>query len=621
MDLDISLVKIVSSPDNSGWGQVHDFLPDVPEKQEKRGRLTAIISTSESIQSDQIPMGREILTRLHEEYFGNMEATAFHALKDSVQKVYDEFKKDFANFELSAVSCVGNALNAASVGGPQVQLLREGMLAQILVSKKDAVVSASGFPKAKDKLIISTSGFSKIFPEGVLKGIIEGKDPEVIKETIAATIHNQDESGNMVFCMLSFNEGEGNNLFVSDDLESKPKKSFSFPVKLGGKVNPLSTIKEKLLGKGLYIRPTFKSLETEQSKKTTLSVGIILFILLLITIVFGIRQKKINEYKDNYMADLESAKSKYEEAITLSGVSGERSRELLYQSKQIIDELEAKEIEDPALTELKKQVVSATEGILKEYKKDSELFINLTLLTSGFDTKEIYSDGERIIALDKSQEKTIGVDIESKKASIVSGPNDLKNIKSIAPYSDFTYALGEDGIYEIEGEPQRVIDKDYSSISIISAFAGNIYLIDRGDSKIYRFSGLEGKFGSKSEWLGEGVDLNLADTRNVVIDGNIWMSFEDGNTIRLLQGVVNTFSKETITPELSFVDYVFTTEESENVYFLDKKEKRIVVFDKEGKFVAQYKNDDFSDTNSFCVSEKERKVIYPKGGELLTFSI
>ena len=78
--------KLTGSPDTSGWAQVHDFTPTEPEKYHSRGRLFAVVATGRHEAGvDAVSAGRELLSRLHEEYFGGGEGSAFAILEASIE--------------------------------------------------------------------------------------------------------------------------------------------------------------------------------------------------------------------------------------------------------------------------------------------------------------------------------------------------------------------------------------------------------------------------------------------------------------------------------------------------------------------------------------------------------
>ena len=141
MSFRLASAKLTGNPDSSGWAQVHEFKPENPEKLKNRGHLFAVIATQgASVNLNNVVLGREILSRLHEEYFGNQAKDAFNCLKGSLERVSSEFSSLLGNIEIGAVTFIEKVVYVGAVGGAQISLFREGMFARILVSRKDKVV-------------------------------------------------------------------------------------------------------------------------------------------------------------------------------------------------------------------------------------------------------------------------------------------------------------------------------------------------------------------------------------------------------------------------------------------------------------------------------------------------
>src|SRR5688572_14364787 len=115
--LDITSGKVTATPGPSGWAQVHDFVPDDIEKQKVRGHLFAVVATKKVVEGvETVAAGRELLSRLHEEYFGNLEEKPFNALKNATEKVIQEFKNTWGDVEIAACAVVNDVVYSASGG-------------------------------------------------------------------------------------------------------------------------------------------------------------------------------------------------------------------------------------------------------------------------------------------------------------------------------------------------------------------------------------------------------------------------------------------------------------------------------------------------------------------------
>ena len=183
--LEISSAKLTGNPTLPGWSQAYDYKPEDPKQFEKRGHLFAVIATSREDEGvDKVSAGREILTRLHEEYFGKLEETPFNCLKGAIEKVINEFSPTWGDIEIAAVSLIDNVIYSAAGGGSQVAIFRKGMFAKILQSKEKEVTDASGYPEDKDILFLGSKEFFVGLTDGFIKESLEKGNIEESAETL-----------------------------------------------------------------------------------------------------------------------------------------------------------------------------------------------------------------------------------------------------------------------------------------------------------------------------------------------------------------------------------------------------------------------------------------------------
>ena len=174
----VTSVKLTGNPGPSGWAQVHEFTPQEEDKLSLRGRFFAVVATSAEKEGiDSVSAGRELLARLHEEYFGKLETTAFNALRIAVENVTKEFSSTWGNVEIAAACVLGEVVYSVATGGAQTAIIRGGAYAKILTSseQKEGEVSASsisGYPKEGDFLIFGTRKFFEVVAAEDLKGAL-----------------------------------------------------------------------------------------------------------------------------------------------------------------------------------------------------------------------------------------------------------------------------------------------------------------------------------------------------------------------------------------------------------------------------------------------------------------
>jgi len=618
--------KLTGNPGTSGWAQVHEFAPVEPEKLDSRGRLYAVVATGRHEEGvDAVSAGRELLARLHEEYFGGEEGPAFAVLQNAVKKVSDEFGQSWGEVEIAAVALVSDVVYSVVGGGAQVAIFRNGMLAKILESSKEEVISASGYPQAEDLLILGTKAFFDSLAAGVLKAALQGKDPAAAVEQLAPVVHSKQDTGNLGATIIVFKETEGTQVTpvqeISEEkapLQEKPQLSSYLRKGLSFIQNFVS---KKLPERRIYVRPGETEEEVPQKRRTMVTVGAILVILLVVSIGFGIRAKNVREQKGRYEERLTQAEHEFDESLSLVSLNTERARELFANSKGAAEALLGEGIKDERLDTLSQKLSENQGNILGEYKVDSELFVDLSLQVSGFEGQEVASSGKTIFVLDKKGKRIISVDFGTKKTQVASGPDQIGEAQSLAAYEDRVFILTPDGVSEVGKTKSQVIDKSWDGEVLVYAYAGNLYLIDKVGSTIWRYPGTGEAFASKQNWLAPGTKVDLSQVKSVTIDGTIFLLSSSGKLSKFSLGNPTGFTPQGVFPELSTPDAIYTNEELKYVYVLERSGKRVVVLEKDGKYKAQYTSDKIGEAQDLAVSEKEGKIVILTGGKLLSIKI
>ncbi|MFI5241216.1 MAG: hypothetical protein ACHQUA_02150, partial [Microgenomates group bacterium] len=493
--LNLVSLKITGVPGDSGWSQVHDFLPEDEEKKNLRGHLFAVVSTRRFEEGiDNVTSGRELISRLHEEYFGNLEGKAFNALKLAVEKVTNEFSASWGDVEVVAMAFVNNVCYCATSGGSQVAILRDGALATILASQGTETVAASGYPKDKDVMVLGTKEFFEKIPHGIIKA---GLQEENVVEAFAPILHKDQNSGKMASIVVKFEEGILASEYVSAAVAVEKKIEIPIKEKLTQLGSPIKTFLANFSKKAgsfvperkIYIKNTSEFESEDKNKNLTLSVGIILLVILVISIAFGIKQKNNNELKSQYEGKLIEANQNLDEAVGLALVSPDRARELFVSAQQKLSEMEAINAKDPKIEELRKKIEEQKGTTFGEYQAQTNMFLDLTLLSSGFKGDMISSSQGNLFILDRTGKKIVSVEMDTKKSKVVAGPDKIGDVASIASYSDRVFILDNDGIKEVEGTVDTVISKDWEEEALVYGFAGNLYVLDKSANQVYRYSG------------------------------------------------------------------------------------------------------------------------------------
>jgi len=616
--LGITSAKVTTPPGVSGWAQVHDFVPDDPEQIRKRGRLFAVLATSKiEAGIDTIASEREIAGRLHEEYYGSLDGKPFDAIRNAVQKVIEEFKEKWGSVEIAACVFVDGVIYSTASGGSRIMICRSGALATILESNDEAI-TASGYPKEGDTVLLATKVFFQKVNIEVIKMALTSGNPVLSVETFIPAVRGNMQQGDLGALVLQF---ETKKEFFKPPEPALPQKE-NGQIQKKSIVGFFNKFLKKIPQKSIYIRSGVGDEVTSQSKKMTFSIGIILLIILVVSIGFGIRQKGINDVKKKYQGILLVAQTDVDQAISLASVSPEKSRELFADSEQKLQEILNLKVSDPKVGALQHKINESRGAILGEYDATPVLFLDLGLLSSGFTGDAISASGGNVFILDKTGKRIVSVAIDTKKSKVVAGPSVLDSVFDLAAYQDTVFILASDGIYQIGLDKTKIIDKTWSGDALISSFAGNMYVLDKTGNQIYRYPGQAGgTFGTQQDWLSASTKADFSQAVGWGMDGAVYVLYPNAKMLKYSLGSPQNFSISGVVPGIGNIDAIYADPDNQYIYLLDKAGKRVVVVDKKGNYKAQYTDDQIAGAKSLVASEAQKEIILLTGDKLLSIEI
>lgn len=155
-------------------------------------------------------------------------------------------------------------------------------------------------------------------------------------------------------------------------------------------------------------------------------------------------------------------------------------------------------------------------------------------------------------------------------------------------------------------------------LTAAASYNGRLYTVDAEQDALWRHTA---NLNSKEDWLNETIALD--DATALAIDGYIYIGFRDGTVRRYLSGYQNDFELAQATPVLVAADRILLTGTSEDgfIYILERSSKRIVVFEKTGAFVAQYRFDSLPDVADFAVTADGTQGYVLGGGKIYEFGM
>lgn len=354
-----------------------------------------------------------------------------------------------------------------------------------------------------------------------------------------------------------------------------------------------------------------------RARKASL-IGIGLLVLLGISIYFGMgrRQEKIARLE--YEPKLVAAIHDYDESLQLVNLSQARARELILSSRKAANDLKNSGVEDERLTKLQNDISNHLGDIAGVYDDKAEVFLDLSIISSGFQASDLAFSGGELRVLDASSRRLVGIEVSNKRTNVISGPDYLPDAISAGAYADRSFILSTDGIREVTDEVELVIKPDGwdPENALFSVFAGNVYVVDKNNDQIWRYQGVRGGFLEKEAWLGEGFTRDTSEAMFVAIDGSIWTVGQNGEFKVYSLGAPVGFSITNETGPFSDISGFYTDEESKFVYVLDRGNSRISIVRKNGVYESEYVAPELSSATDVVVDEPNGLILFLANGKL-----
>lgn len=183
-------------------------------------------------------------------------------------------------------------------------------------------------------------------------------------------------------------------------------------------------------------------------------------------------------------------------------------------------------------------------------------------------------------------------------------------------------AIAKDAIlsYDPEGKQWSASAVDdankWGDLRAIASFGSNIYLLDAQNNQIYRYSANASGYTNKAvNYFAANAQPVLRKAVDLAIDGDVWVLNDNGTVQRFRSGTAIPFELGVLPTPLKNPVAIFTRPEVDSLYIADAGNQRIVEFDKNGKFVRQFKPysekaDVFRNLRDFTVNETKRKLYF-----------
>jgi hypothetical protein len=659
--LEVKVSKLESSP-TSERGKFVSVFGATPREEypPERGRLFAVLDLKIDPAEDASVAGRLVWDTLSEEYYAPEDETPVSALERAVYAVRDKLRNlsPAATLELGAVAFRGEVAYLAKIGKPALYL-RRGTETLELLSGEEGANIASQILEEGDTVVLGSPVFAKNFPPADLprtefleKQFSSGEKVPGFAALLLTLASSREAREEAVARSRSSREFWGKVSGAGAWLTRQAKQlaqSVRAPKQFKGKL--ASAWKKRLhhgeelakdrqevisqepglesqeLGAGSReVKPSRKKFQLPKIKGISLPKLILVLVLILgISVAFTTWQQAKKARAAEFERLLGEATQSLDEAEGLIGLSNEQASVLITEAQADLDR--AREL-SPDTTDINPLLDRST-TLLNAIEKitpvgEENLKYDLNVQAQGAQGLAIAGTGSATVyVLEGTREAVFSIDLSKELPSATElGEGEISGAKELVVEGEYLYLRGATHVYRLKIKG-RAVDEPISfdrikKATALGTYLGNIYLLVPGEEQIYKFWNLPGGYASARNWLTGAVPMT--GVVDMTIDGEIWLLQSDGQVIRLSAGEQVPFSISNLSTPLKEPIKIFTQIGMENLYVLDRGENRIVVLDKSGDFLGQFKGDFLSGATDLWVSSNGKNIFVLAGAKIYQIS-
>ena len=537
-------------------------------------------------------------------------------------------------------------------------LKRHEKVGQIVVST-DYIKIIEGKVNQGDIFVLTTQQGSS-FLEEIQQKLNQGYDADTIITSIVPSLHNSPDSSlsavafvqilsplatpSLAMEILAAEIGQEEPMAeLTVDATVKPVFNTPVPsippvvsVKSHSKINLVSAVVQKItsvmkMGRQ-FIAPLFDHQVYVQQPKARNVMKKILPLLIGVILVIGLvmfRTYQMNQEKKSAAALLTPLTQQLTQAQTLSSSDPIAAREL---TEKTISELSAlkeslaKQKTGQALVEQKltetKQFYDTISG--QEEFQQLPVFYDLRLAKADFIVNKSLLSGDVAYFWDGGLNQLVSLNLQTKAVATAALSPDFA-IQDLTVGNKTIYLLGK-GLYKLNPQNlEATVAKPADDVSqepgLIGSYTEWLYVLSPAKKNIYRYESTDGKFGDPKAWLKITPNFDFKDIAAWSIDGDIWLTTLQGQVLKLHSGKVVDFKIIGLKEEFTSPIQIYTHPDFANIYLLEAAKHRLVVIDKEGKFIKEIKSGSLASGTGLLINEATKKAYVISGSLIFEIEI
>lgn len=517
---------------------------------------------------------------------------------------------------------VGATLYVVSRGSGAVYLKRDSRLARLI----DGTGSLSGSMRAGDTIIAATGAFVSALSREEIIGSFDHLKPHEVAEKLTMRLHEREGSEGGAALIFEMEQP------VADEaLQTAATPATISPVPKTGK-RTIFIKHAKAIGRRVTtvetrvrLRRFVHMLRANPRFSARHLVTYAVIGLFFISVVLGVRRQYTVKVQSSITDAVAVAQHSFDEGMALLELNPVKGRERLTIARDTLAPIVAKKSRSPegrAAQELYDEVVKNLTRAMHSIDVSPELYFDMGLLKKDAKATDISLFEDTIGIADAIGKTMYTLGVANRNGNIIGGGSGFDGMVHVATYGDKVYVWTPNGIHQIRLSDQKAVlniipkSAEWGTITDMAAFGGNLYLLDTQKSRVWKYVATEKGFSELFEYLNPDTLPDLSHATNLSIDGSVWLGTTNGVVMRFTQGKENSYSLQGMDMPLGKRLSVYTHDELKMVYVLDHDYQRVVVFDKDGLYMAQYVWKAGFQPTSLVVSESSGKLFLLAEGKI-----
>lgn len=514
---------------------------------------------------------------------------------------------------------VGKVLYLVSRGEAQVYLKRGGQIAVLLSGDR----ALSGEVREGDTFIAATSSFGRTLTSEEVASVFDHLPPSEVAEklTILLQMRQDGEGGAALIFQVA-------GLYSLETQDEEQPKIPSSEVSEKTPVTPGKLALAQTLA--LLRRHLTRVWERRQKPSARVLIAVVTLALFVISIVLGVRHQQKTKTRTQTAEVLTQAQHAFDEGMALLDLNPVKGRDRLREARDLLAPhaaQKARSEEVRRLQTLYQEVIANLGRAMQVYKAEPELFYDASLIKKGAVATDIALYDDTLGILDSAGSTVFTLLLSSKSGAVVGGGESFRGGSQIAVYGDKVYVVTPRGINAVRLSDKKtttdIVPKspEWGTIGDLVAYGGNLYLLDTGKSRIWKYVATEKGFSELREYLNPDTLPDFSSVTNMAIDGSVWLGTTAGKILRFTLGKENTYLPQGVAPPFGDNLMAATSDTVKHLYVLDQNNKRVVVLDKDGMYLAQYVWESEFKPSQIIVSEKLKKILLLAEGKIYSLEL